>query len=165
MRAARTTRTTCTTRTATLAVALLLSGAPACGDGAPTRPQMRDLAAAEARWAATRPAGDRYTMRQRRLCFCPAVEPHTVRVEGGRIVSVVNDATGEILDADRRGWYRTVPELFDEVRRAIGQRGVLRAVSYHDTMGYPTRLSLDPLPDAIDDEIVWETSAVAPIPP
>lgn len=153
-------------RGSVLAAALLLAAAPACGDdGGPTQPQRLDLAAAEARWAATRPAGDRYTMRQRRLCYCPSIDPHTVRVEGGRIVSVVNDATGELLDADQRSWFRTVPELFDEVRRAIGQRGVLQSVSYHDTMGYPTRLSLDPVPMAIDDEVTWETSSVAPIPP
>jgi hypothetical protein len=53
---------------------------------------------------AVAPAGDRYTMRQRRLCYC-------------------------------------------------------------DTKGYPTRLSLDPVPMAIDDEVTWETSLVAPIPP
>ncbi|MCC6241857.1 MAG: hypothetical protein IT353_03405 [Gemmatimonadaceae bacterium] len=131
----------------------------ACKD--PTSPELSALAAAESRWRDAVPAGRPYTMQQRVACFCPTGGAYfTVRIVGGVVTTATNVQTG----ADAPTWVvpllKTVPQLFDEIRRATATRGALVAVAYDPTLGYPTTVSLDPVKNAVDDEIAYETRSV-----
>ena len=140
------------------AVALMLS---ACHD--PMSPAESALASAESRWNASRPASNSYVFEQVRNCFCvTGGVRHAVTVVNGNITGVRNLATGIELPADQRTWFRTVAQLFDDIRGAIKTPGVLQAAEYDATMGYPTRASFDPIKNAIDDEFAYVSSHVVP---
>jgi hypothetical protein len=146
---------------AVAAAATLLGG---CGDDGPTGPAPSDLARAEARWNRAG-IGDAYTMRQRRACFCiDGAVTYEVTVRGGAIVAMRDPATGQTLPAERHQWFRTVRQLFDETRIALQRDGVLQEVVYDPSLGYPTRLSLDPIRNAADDEVLYVTTDVVRLP-
>lgn len=140
-------------------VAVGLTVASGCNDD-PLRPQVRGLEAAEALWKASG-AGDSYVMAQARECFCvTGGTSFAVTVINDSIVGVRNLTTGDEVPEAERAWYRTVNDLFDEVRRGLATAGSLRAVEYDRARGFPTTVSLDPVPNAVDDEIVYRTTLV-----
>lgn len=136
---------------------MMFSACPKLTPPEPMTPEARSLRDAYTQWEKVRPAGDSYQLIQRRLCFCMGSQPMRVTVTRGRITAVVDPETGEALPADAFAWYRTVDQLFNEVRQAMATPPAEWSVRYHPTMGYPTRLSLDPVQLIADDEITWET--------
>ena len=138
-----------------------LTAAAACNDDT-TRPQLRTLAAAEAQWQASS-ARDAYVITQTRECFCPfGPTAFSVTVIRDTITLVRNLSTGDVVDPAQWTLYRTVLQLFAEVRRSLATPGMLREVQYDATRGIPTTLSLDPVLNAVDDEIVYRTTFVGP---
>ncbi len=138
-----------------IAVAALSS----CNDD-PLRPQVRTLDAAEALWQASG-AGDSYVITQVRECFCASQGgSYAVTVINDSVVGVRNLTTGDEVPEAERAWYRTVSDLFAEVRRSLATSGTLREVEYDRMRGFPTTLSLDPIRNAVDDEIVYRTAFV-----
>lgn len=128
----------------------------ACHD--PVRPQSRDLDSAVARWSATRPANNSYQIDQRVSCFCIfGGNPFRVTVTSGTITRVVDLSNGQELDASQFSRFRTVDQLFAEVRSALQLPGTLRNVQYDAQRGYPTTVSLDPVKNAVDDEVAYIT--------
>ncbi|MFM8911037.1 MAG: DUF6174 domain-containing protein, partial [Gemmatimonadota bacterium] len=70
----------------------------------------------------------------------------------------VDAETGTAEPSEALAWYRTVDQLFSEVRTAQRTEGMLRDVTYHPTLGYPTLVSIDPIAMAVDDEVAWQTT-------
>ena len=139
-----------------LALLMLLLVASGCPD--PMSPEQVALEAATAQWRAARPSDDSYILLQRRLCFCPRTEEMRVTVTRGTVTAVVDAATGTAEPSEALAWYRTVDQLFSEVRTAQRTEGMLRDVTYHPTLGYPTLVSIDPIAMAVDDEVAWQTT-------
>jgi hypothetical protein len=99
-----------------------------------------------------------YTIDQRRDCFrCP---------NGGRIVQIVvrADTIASISAIDslqppiQSGPYLTIDSLFGFIEWARTLPSANIQVSYHAQYGYPERIILDPVPNAVDDEIAYTTS-------
>lgn len=140
---------------------LLVGG---CSD--PTGPEEVRLTAAQRRWESTRPASNSYTMQQRVLCFCvTGSSTFQVTVTSGSITRAVNLATGESLSVTLLTIFRTVDQLFTQAREGLPREGVVQSMAFDATLGYPTMLSLDPVRGAIDDEVTYITSNVAPLAP
>lgn len=138
---------------------VVLPAVGACAED-PIGPQVRRLSAAEALWRASS-ARDRYVISQVRECFCiTGGAVFTVTVVNDTIVSVRNVTTGDDLPREQREWFRTVDQLFGEIRRAVASPGTLRLVEYDVVRGIPTTVSLDPVLNAVDDEIVYRTAFV-----
>ena len=147
---------------AALVVALSLSTIAAC-DSDPISPQAETLDEAEALWNGRKPPSGNYTVEQRVACFCPfGATTFKVTVTAGTITRVHNPQTVMDLPANQFAQFRTVEQLFAEVRAAIPRAGVLKAVQYHPTMGYPTEVSLDPILNAVDDEVAYFTDRLVP---
>ncbi|WP_309670146.1 DUF6174 domain-containing protein [Gemmatimonas sp.] len=149
-----------------LAVALLglLLLAGGCSD--PTGPEEARLTAAQRRWESTRPTSNSYTMQQRVLCFCvTGSTTFQVTVTAGSITRAVNLTTGESLSVTLLTIFRTVDQLFAQAREGLTRAGVVQSMAFDAALGYPTTLSLDPVRDAIDDEVTYITSNVAPLTP
>ena len=132
---------------------LVLGGCPD-----PMHPEQVALEAAWTQWRAVRPSDDSYTLLQRRICYCLRTDEMRITVTRGAITAVVDAETGAAEAPETFAWYRTVDQLFAEVREARGRDGMLREVTYHPTLGYPTLVSIDPIAMAVDDEIAWQTS-------
>jgi hypothetical protein len=96
---------------------------------------------------------DDYTITIERMCFCPDVGPYEVAVEDGEAVSVSKDGEEVPLDdASLATWPLTVDDLFAEIDEAERTADEVTVV-YDATLGYPTRISIDRIEDAIDDEM------------
>jgi Family of unknown function (DUF6174) len=136
-------------RRSIVAVALL-SSLSGCGD--PLGPKGSQLRRAEARWHASEISS--YSMVVHRLCFCgqPFVGPARVVVQNGTIVSVtfVPDPT-QSVDVSS---YPTVEDLFDTIRDGLDHAGSID-VTYDAARGFPTRIAIDWVKNAIDDEITY----------
>lgn len=146
---------------ALLGMLLLVGG---CND--PTSPEEARLTAAQRRWETTRPASNSYTMQQRVVCFCiTGATPFQVTVTSGTITRAVNLTTGESMSVALLTIFRTVDQLFAQAREGLKREGVVTSIAFDATAGYPTTLSLDPIRDAVDDEVTYVTSNVAPISP
>jgi hypothetical protein len=61
--------------------------------------------------------------------------------------------------------FRTVDQLFAQAREGLTREGVVQSMAFDATLGYPTTLSLDPIRNAVDDEVTYVTSNVVPIAP
>lgn len=145
------------TRFLAIAIAALLT--VACSDD-PVRPELTDVNAAEARWSSLRVSS--YRMHQRVACFCGnGGTIFEVTVSGGTITRVVNLSTSADVPSREFEKFRTVSQLFTEIRSAIPVDGKLISVTYSSAMGYPSQVSLDPIKNAVDDEVTYLTENLA----
>lgn len=146
---------------ALLGFALLVSG---CSD--PTGPEEARLTTAQRRWEAARPASNSYTMQQRVICFCiTGATTFQVTVTAGAVTRAVNLTTGESMSVALLTIFRTIDELFTQARAGLTREGVVQSMAFDASLGFPTMLSFDPIRDAIDDEVTYVTSSVAPLAP
>lgn len=147
-------------RTLLAATALVFA---ACSDDGPLGPELSELQRAEKRWVSSGIGQGQYTMRRQQVCFCPdAVITWDVTVTAGAVTRVLSP-TGLDLPPSQFARFRTVEQLFGDIRAGYAT-GALKEVAYDSAAGYPTTVSLDPLPMATDDEIVYRTSGVARVP-
>lgn len=147
---------------ALIAAGLLLSASSACIPSAPPvacRPsappppeapaelpatQDGDIAAAQRRWEARRPAAYAYDLTI--SCFCIHRGEYALEVRNGEITSVRDRATGAAPEASRVEWMVTVDRLFQAMRQAAQAGTPVRAV-YHPELGYPTEAEIGTLAD------------------
>lgn len=140
--------------------AVLLSGLAACGG--PFEPtEGGQLRRAEARWHASGISS--YSMVVHRSCFCgqPFVGPARVVVQNGTVVSVtfLPDPT---LSVTVNG-YPTVDSLFYTIRDGLDRAGSID-VTYDAARGFPTRIAIDWVKNAIDDEITYTVTEFTEVP-
>jgi hypothetical protein len=124
--------------TAVVAAAALSAAVPAAASpSAAAR-----LAAARHAWAAQRAVD--YSYEITRSCFCPpeARGPVTIQVQARK----PRGTPQMFQDVDTMG------ELFAEIANQLHGDGVVRA-TYRKKLGAPKRLSFDPIPMAVDDEV------------
>ena len=145
----------------TLAFTLLLVVAAACRDDNPIGPEITALSEAEARWTSVRPASNSYSMEQQVACFCGTGGTiFQVAVTGGAVVRARNLTTGADLPVAQHPMFRTIDQLFDEVRAALLTPGTLTSVEFDQATGYPSTVGLDTIKQAADDEVTYVTRRV-----
>jgi hypothetical protein len=118
------------------------------------------IAAARALWDDAGP--DPYEMVVERICFCTDEYrgPYVVTVDGGQVTSVAFEDGSPVPD-DLAADLPTIDALFDLAAGGAAD-GTLLAVELDADDGHPELVSLDPLPDAVDDEIAYAVHAVRP---
>ena len=107
---------------------------------------LRQLALHQALWQQKGPASYVITVEQQ--CFCPGAE-YEITVTNGIVSKVTHDGA-PVRPAEVQGLPKTVPELFAVVAGLPAEAAV--TVSYDEQLGYPTHISVDPIPNALDDE-------------
>lgn len=114
------------------------------------------LDAAMNRWTANRPTSYEFTVSQQ--CFCPPEirNPVVVTVRGDSIVSRAYAGTGAPLDTTRAPMALTVDGLFAKIRDAKARKAAAINVTYHATLGYPTKLWIDYSAAMADEEVGFE---------
>jgi hypothetical protein len=119
-----------------------------------------ELASAEAKWQANKPASYEFTIEVR--CFCAlAATPPTFRVLNG-----VPSPLGRLEARERwtYGYYDTIDELFAVLQRTISRGAFKAVVQYDKDFGYPMSADLDPVQYTADDELFFRVTAFKPIP-
>lgn len=130
----------------------------ACGDT--TAPQLRELEHAERLWS-THGSGP-YTMQQQRLCFCPNTDTYQLTVVNEHVTAAVNLTTGLPATTAELASFKSVSELFALIRATLrDDRAGRSTIAYDAGAGYPAEVSLDPIRDAVDDEITYRSARVA----
>lgn len=134
-----------------LAVGLLAGGCsmlPAPFGSSVTGTLPRDVEQAFAAWRASGLAT--YTMDVEYQCFCALQGGVTVDVRDGQVASVMQE--GAKVDPSRlAGFPLTIDAMYARIVAVLAQGGTVTAD--FDPGGIPTRIEMDPVPNAIDDEL------------
>lgn len=143
-----------------LVLGLLTLAVSACGsDPTATLPLTLGIAGAEGKW---KDGGLKsYSFNSAVMCFClqEYTESMRVVVQQGRVVSIVNARTGAPQPLNFR---QPVDSLFALLRREALENPALLTVSYHPSLGYPTRISYGN--QAVDGGGVITVDSLTPIP-
>ena len=75
---------------------------------------------------------------------------------------MVNEQTGEELGHEHASWFKSVADLFDWIDALEKRKVDVLTIEYDETYSYPSRVSVDPLEDAMDDEMAYYTSELIP---
>lgn len=102
---------------------------------------------------------DDYTMLVGRSCFCPPQDPYEITVVDG-VVTTVTSKGAPVPPAEVADIPTTVPALYALIRRLPVES--LRSVRYELGPGIPSAISVDPVPNAVDDEYSIIVSALTP---
>jgi hypothetical protein len=93
-------------------------------------------------------------------CFCPYMGemPVTITVLGGEMASVVGSdgrpASDELLLFVEN--FNTIDKIFDTLDKALNGGADQVDVEYDSTYGFPTKISIDYIKMAVDDEMGFE---------
>jgi hypothetical protein len=109
-------------------------------------------------WASQEISSYRYQLRVN--CFCPPeiTDPVIVEVRDGATISVSYAATGRPAESRYFEKYDSVDELFLVIDDALGRRAAEISVTYDEKLSLPTRIYIDFVKQAIDDEIAYDVS-------
>ncbi|MCX8103912.1 MAG: DUF6174 domain-containing protein [Candidatus Bipolaricaulota bacterium] len=124
----------------------------------PNQQEMDRLAQHQKRWEARHITHYRYTLQI--LCFCvPEIrQPVVIEVRNGLTVSITAVESGAAVDLEHFKRLDTIEELFELIEAAIIGKAAQVDVTYDPTFGYPRRISIDHLKDAIDDEVEYRVT-------
>jgi hypothetical protein len=153
-----------------MALGLTLAGA-ACASPTDAERILAESDAAEALWLRTRPLS--YALLESRSCEClpewaGPVRLRVTRRQGAHVPSeseMIVEGTyvmgGEALDAEQLSRFVTVSGLFERIRDAVTSGAVVEA-DFDPDRGYPREVFIDPVADAVDDEVVYHLEVVDP---
>lgn len=98
-------------------------------------------------------------------CFCPLSGPNPakVSVRGGVIVKIAPDSASFVGILPPASTYPTIDSLFVilEAAQKTSPNGV--KVQFDPTYHYPTKISIDPIKNAIDDEVTYTVKSFTPV--
>ncbi|HUP19229.1 MAG TPA: DUF6174 domain-containing protein [Gemmatimonadota bacterium] len=148
------------TRLALTAFALTLA---ACSNPVGPGDSRAALEAARQRWEGSGIV--HYRMTVQRLCEClPSVtRPVVVVVRGGEVAGVSDAETAELLLPEDAAAFPSVDGLFDLLAGFLDQ-GIEIQVVYDPTWGHPVQVFVDLDAMSVDDEVIFEISALEPDP-
>lgn len=132
---------------------LLVAVAVACSVSGPEREgdPLARLLEARQRWQAN--GVTEYELAMRRSCGeCPPSAASAVIISvsaGGSVVSLAGN--GDPVDPSFAGLYPDIDGLFELIENALANGGEV-VVDYDDERGYPRSVSIDAVPQAVDDE-------------
>jgi hypothetical protein len=127
----------------------------------PVGPAPGDTRAVDAALLAWQDAGiDDYRLDLGFLCGCAIAGNVIVDVEDGQPVRVLVNGN-EVEAGDAAPFGLTVDGLLTEARRALTEGGTVTA-QFDPANGRPTRLDIDYLPGAIDDELSIVVNSLTP---
>jgi hypothetical protein len=100
-----------------------------------------------------------YRIRFQRLCLNCTVDflvPVHITVRDGVIETVTDVDTGQPVDPEIMGAFRTIDELFDTIQFAIDQDAAQIDVTYDEVLGYPRDANIDLSRSLINDDDQFE---------
>jgi hypothetical protein len=124
-----------------------------------------ELSRARSRWQAAKI--NHYTYRLMVGCFCPFQDkmPLKIEVQDGQVVSMTYPDGSPVSGQDLATFapYQTIDSLFDFTSVAVGKADEIKT-EYDPKYGYPTRVQIDYIKQAMDDELALSVSDFEPLP-
>jgi hypothetical protein len=138
-------------------MAVLLVGTAVLGTGCGARNEIGEsLAAHQSRWSDQ--GKDSYRYELRIGCFCPpeVTDAVLVFVRDGITDSVLYIESGRSAESRYFEKYDTIDKVFLVIQDAIDREADKLEVTYDEDLGIPTRIYIDFIEQAADDEISYE---------
>ena len=86
--------------------------------------------------------------------------PLTIEVQNGEVVSITQQDGTAVAENDPSYTYfvevATVERLFEKLSSSLNGGADEVLVTYDDTYGFPSTISIDQIKEAIDDEIAYQ---------
>lgn len=104
------------------------------------------------------------------VCFCTFRNrmPLQIEVLNGQVAAMTDNTGKTITVADAHydffARYATIDRLFSELQTSLNGKADQIAVAYHPSYGFPTRINIDPIKRAADDELGLAVSAFERLP-
>lgn len=103
-----------------------------------------------------------YDFTLNRSCYCGLYSPHRLEVRADTIKSAIRLENGEAIADSELKSFDTIEALFLVIEQAVDRADAL-TVEYNLALGYPTRIDIDYIKNAVDDEILYQVSDVTPL--
>lgn len=101
-------------------------------------------------------------------CFCVFNEdmPLVIEVQDGKVVSMVYQSEKEIDASSRELFdrYATIDRIFSELEADLNGKADEVTVTYDPTYGFPTKVNIDFIKNAVDDEVALTISNFEKLP-
>lgn len=106
-----------------------------------------------------------YTMEQTRVCSCPNSDREvSLRVVNGTLVSGTDLITSAALTATQLGYYRTIDQLFSDIRANLEPKNGFAQFQYDATLGYPREFFLSTDQSTAAEDLRRRVEAVVALP-
>jgi hypothetical protein len=94
------------------------------------------------------------------ICFCPppANTPTKVFVKNKQVISVANPDTGEQIKNANLDFYKSIDQLFEVIQDAVKRNADEIQITYDSQLGYPTKIFIDYIKLAADDEVSYSAT-------
>jgi hypothetical protein len=104
-------------------------------------------------WTKQNISNYRFTLR--RSCFCSfeTRQPVKIEVRNGQVTSIVPAMNGVPFNREDFTSNDSIAKLFDVVEDAIARKAHRLSVTYHPTLGYPTKIDIDYDQRMADEEL------------
>ncbi|WP_226883451.1 DUF6174 domain-containing protein [Allocoleopsis franciscana] len=123
-------------------------------------------------WAKQKISKYRYTLRRSCFCLPKSTEPVRIAVRNGKVTSMVAASNGQPVNREDFAKYDLIAKLFEIVedaicasqqRFAIAKKAYRLSVTYHPTLGYPTKIDIDYNKQMADEEIFLTIENLQPL--
>jgi len=141
-----------------LIVILVITGLLAF-PGCPARDSAgKELEKNRDKWQAQQIADYQFTLRV--ICFCPEdiTSPVIIEVRDGTFSSIRYAQDPDAVSTDFFGRANTVEKLFIIIEEAIEDEADELTVDYDPDYGLPLKIAIDPVFNAVDEEITYTVS-------
>ena len=104
------------------------------------------------------------------VCFCTFRNrmPLQIEVLNGQVAAMTDNTGKAITSVDAHydffARYATIDRLFSELQTSLNGKADQIAVAYHPSYGFPTRINIDRIKRAADDELGLAVSAFERLP-
>ena len=114
-------------------------------------------------WAKQKISNYRYTLRRSCFCLPKSSEPMKIEVRNGKATSIVVASDGKPVNREYFNNHDSVAKLFQVVEDAIAKKAHRLSVTYHPTLGYPTKIDIDYNKQMADEEIFLTIDNLQPL--
>ena len=133
----------------------LFIGLAGCGkDAGPLSP----LTEARQRWEALHLTTYEYVLTIQCFCSDQVTQPVRITVTDGAVTARVYVAGGAPVDSSLAGRFPSIDGLFDLAQAAVEGGAASVQVDYDVRFGYPVRIAIDNIANAVDDEVTYLVS-------
>jgi hypothetical protein len=114
-------------------------------------------------WAKQKISNYRYTLRRSCFCLPKSSEPIKIEVRNGKATSIVVASDGKPVNREYFNKHDSVAKLFQVVEDAIAKKAHRLSVTYHPTLGYPTKIDIDYNKQIADEELSLTLENLQPL--
>jgi hypothetical protein len=114
-------------------------------------------------WAKQNISNYRFTVRQTCFCSMESMQPVTIEVRNGKVTSIVPAIDAVSFNQEDFTNHDSIAKLFDVIEDAIAKQAEDLLVTYHPTLGYPTKISINYDAWTADEELSITVENLQPL--